>query len=126
MEVGVLGFGVGLFSVETDVLDALAEGEALGIVEELGEKAFAAVGFWDEDRADPPDLVILVGEKHGGDGLAMDFFYESLAVVGLDEVLDGSFHKVRIEFFILGFESHIDHECSHGFSIVFFGDLQHG
>ena len=103
----------------------MAEGEILGVVEELGEKAFAAVGFRDEDRADPPDLVVLVGEEHGGDGLAVDFFDESLAVVGLDEVLNGSFHKAGIEFFILGFESHFNHECSHGFGIVFFGDLQH-
>jgi hypothetical protein len=35
MDVGILSFDVGLFRIETNVLDALAEGKALCVVEKL-------------------------------------------------------------------------------------------
>jgi hypothetical protein len=67
----------------------------------------------------------LVGEEHGSDRLALDFLDEGLAVIGVDQVFDSSFDQVGIEFFVLGFESHFYHECSHGRGVVFLGDLQH-
>jgi hypothetical protein len=51
----------------------LAEGKILGVVEKLGKDSFSPVRFRDKYRADPPDLIVLVGEKHGSNGLSPYF-----------------------------------------------------
>lgn len=111
--------------IKAKVFDSFAQGKALSKVKKLWKNSLAAKRFGNKNGADPPDLIILIGEKHRSNRLAVNFFDESLTVIGLDQIFHGPLNKIFIEFFVLCLFGQFDHEFGHCRCVWFLCYLHH-
>ena len=74
VHVSVFSFGIWLFSIKSNIFDSLTDGKSLCVVEKLRKNSLSSVRFGYKDRTNPPNFVILIGEKHGSNWLTFDLF----------------------------------------------------
>lgn len=102
VEVGLFGFYIWLLSIKPKIFDAFAQGKILGEIKKFWEYSFSAKRLCYENRADPPNRLILVSEEHCSNRLTVDFLDQRLSIIGLDQILHCLLNKVFVEDFVLG------------------------
>lgn len=125
VQIGLLGFYVGFLSVKSQIFDSFAQGKILSKIKKLWEYSLSAKRLSNKNRADPPNVLVLVSEEHCSNRFTVDFFDERLSIIGLDQILHSLLNEVFVEYFVFGLQSQIDHELSHGCGVWFLCNLHH-